>query len=78
MVHCPHRGLWVEPELLCEINYQRLKLTGPPSWFSGLQCPCRRSRQLSRSFSYIMVNAKAREFFSRREAVFTPSSSPLK
>ena len=21
VVHCPHRGLWVEPDLLCQINY---------------------------------------------------------
>ena len=21
VVRCPHRGLWVEPELVCEVNY---------------------------------------------------------
>ena len=21
VVHCPHRGLWVEPDLFCQVNY---------------------------------------------------------
>jgi ATP-dependent DNA ligase len=40
VVRCPHRGLWVEPDLLCQVNYLEWTRAGRlrGASFQGLCC----------------------------------------